>query len=211
MGRLGLLNIFYRCIMADGGAPTIPELERLLECDPATGKLFWKRRSPDLFLSGPQGPERACAVWNTRYAGQETFRNRLKNGYLQGTIFNRKFYAHRVIWALNHGAWPASDLDHINHDRTDNRLSNLRLVSRSENLKNQSRHSRNTSGVTGVVYCSKSQKWWAKITADGQYHGLGYFTDFKAAVAARKQAEKAFGFHKNHGLSSNQIIRLEAS
>lgn len=111
---------------------------------------------------------------------------------------------HRAIWALVHGYWP-TELDHINGVRDDNRLANLREVSRRENSKNSSIRSDNTSGVIGVSWDRKSGKWHAYIQVAGKRINLGWFDDLEDAVAVRKAAEIKYGFHQNHGRATNPL------
>lgn len=88
------------------------------------------------------------------------------------------------------------ETDHIhgNKSRNDNRKSNLRLSTHSQNLKNLSLSKENKSGVTGVYWHAKRNKWIAYITVNGERMHLGYFNDFDDAVKARKEAEfKYFG------------------
>lgn len=81
-------------------------------------------------------------------------------------------------------------VDHINHKTNDNRKSNLRLVTQSQNLMNRSVGKNNTSGVTGVSFDNHSRKWSAEIKIDGEKKALGHFENFEDAVKARKKAEK---------------------
>ena len=112
--------------------PSPELLRKLLRYEPETGKLFWRKRPPDMFPRESRG-----LSWNTRYAGAEAFKDKHERGYKRGSIFGKTFRAHRAIWAMVHGHWPPEDVDHINGDTSDNRLENLRAVSRQENLKNQ--------------------------------------------------------------------------
>lgn len=91
------------------------------------------------------------------------------------------------------------DIDHVSHDRADNRKINLRLSTRSQNLMNKGLHYKNTSGVTGVSYDKNRQKWRAYINKDGKQINLGYYNDFNDAVIARRKGEERyFGEYSFH-------------
>lgn len=125
-----------------------------------------------------------------------------RNGYRLVGFGKERHPAHRIIWVMHFGEIPEfMEIDHINHDRSDNRLENLRLVSRSDNSKNRSSSSNNTSGATGV-YLTKHGKWHAQIKVDNKKIHLGLFTDLDKAAKARKDAEFLHGFHQNHGVST---------
>ena len=86
-------------------------------------------------------------------------------------------------------------VDHINHKTNDNRKSNLRLATQSQNLMNRSIGKNNTSGVTGVSFDNHSRKWSAEIKIDRKKKVLGHFENLEDAVKARKKAEKElFGY-----------------
>ena len=121
-------------------------------------------------------------------------------GYIQVKLNGRLYYAHRIIWEMHNGQIPdGMEIDHINHNKADNRIENLRLVRHKNNTKNRSKHKNNTSGITGVSWYKRDKKWQATIMVDGNYMHLGFFDNFEAAVAARKEAELRHDFHKNHG------------
>lgn len=170
------------------------DLARLLRYEPETGKLFWLRRPLSMFPD-----ERAWKIWNTRYANFEAFTSLNPSGYRRGAIFGRTFAAHRVAWAVHHGEWPQGEIDHINGNRADNRLSNLREVDSAGNHKNLSRASNNKSGVTGVHWCNTWNRWIAKIKVGGKTKSLGQFEHFENAVAARQKAQQELGFDIGHG------------
>lgn len=174
-------------------------LRKLLRYEPDTGKLFWRKRTPDMFSGGYRSPEGNCSAWNARFAGKEAFAFDRGNGYLSGGIFGVLYAAHRVIWAMHHGKWPDDQIDHINGDRTDNRISNIRSVSQAENGKNMKRPSTNTSGVIGVTWDKQTEKWRSGIRVDGKKKCLGRFQCKTAASIARLAAERRYGFHENHG------------
>lgn len=123
-----------------------------------------------------------------------------RDGYIKVRFENRLYLAHRIIWESVMGIIPEGmQIDHINHNRSDNRMENLRLVTHIENGMNQSRSVRNKSGVTGVSWQSRDKKWKAVISKDRKTISLGYFNNFDDAVAARLSAEIEFGYHVNHG------------
>jgi hypothetical protein len=115
------------------------------------------------------------------------------NGYLSGRLFNRNVYAHRVAYAIYHGHWPTAQIDHINGNRMDNRIANLRDVSAAENSKNKRMLDSNSSGIVGVSF--NQGKWVAML---GKRH-IGRFATIEGAAEARRQAEIAAGYHENHG------------
>lgn len=167
--------------------PTAAELRKLLAYDPETGLLTWKPRA-----AGPQS-------WNTRYAGAAALNCVHADGYRKGRIYKVLLRAHRVAWAVHHGSWPENHIDHINGDRADNRISNLRNVTRQENQKNMRLPSDNTSGRIGVWWHKKNKKWVAEIKSAGRKRHLGSFTRFEDACKARADAEREDGYHQNHG------------
>jgi len=120
------------------------------------------------------------------------------HGYLIVGIKNKKYYLHRLAWLYVYDEIPG-DIDHINHNRSDNRICNLRNVTSKENSKNRSKQSNNKSGMVGVTWYKNYNKWRSYIKVDGKQISLGYFTQFYEAVNARKNAEVLYGFHKNHG------------
>jgi hypothetical protein len=190
------------------------QVSALLKYDSETGKLYWLPRTPDMFpaetaFSG--GQEAKAKNWNSRYAGKEAFTSVQNCGYVQGGILGRGYLAHRVAWLLVTGAWPKNQIDHINGDRTDNRIANLREVSNAENARNMSISSRNKSGVPGVFWDTKRGKWVANIGENSRTRHLGSFDDFNLAVEAREKAMTAKGFHPNHGVrpkTGRPIARL---
>ncbi|WP_181425564.1 HNH endonuclease signature motif containing protein [Methylobacterium sp. B4] len=178
-------------------AVSVDVLRKLLAYDPLSGSMTWLERSPDMFPGGAQTPEHNCAIWNGKFAGRlvETSDKR----YARIAIFNRRYYAHRVAWALQTGAWPTREIDHINGNKKDNRLANLREVAELENSRNQPLRKANTSGVHGVRWKEQINRWIAFIGIDGKFIHLGNFLTRAEAIAARRQAEAKAGFHRNHG------------
>ena len=83
-------------------------------------------------------------------------------------------------------------VDHINHNRADNRKVNLRKATQSQNMRNVRVKSNNTSGFVGVCWNKNKRKWFARITVDKCEKCLGYFDNIKDAVIARKIAEEKY-------------------
>lgn len=148
---------------------SIEQLRDLLEYDGKTGVFTWKR--------GPFRGKRAGTV---------------SNGYLRviagGRAVRQKIYLHRLAWAFVHGEWPEDEIDHINGERTDNRLENLRACSRLLNARNMPIPSDNTTGVVGV--CPFRGRFQAYLTVDRQKRCLGTYDTVEEAAAVRKEAER---------------------
>ena len=111
----------------------------------------------------------------------------------------RFFKAHRLAWLYVYGEFPKLTLDHINHDKTDNRISNLREVTQRENHRNRSMRKDNTSGYNGVSFNKKAGKYEARVGANGRLMFLGYFEKAEDAAQVAKESREHYGFHKNHG------------
>ena len=137
-------------------------------------------------------------------------RGKMRRGQLTGTCLDshgyglvrvdgRLYRAHRLVWLICRGRFPSGEIDHQNHNKTDNRLSNLRDCDSRQNNMNSARRSNNTSGTTGVHRHRVNRKWVATIFAGGKKVNLGSFANKKEAIKARKAAEKQYGFHPNHG------------
>ena len=120
-------------------------------------------------------------------------------GYRQIRVDTKKHYAHRLIWLYHFGSFPTNQIDHIDRNKLNNRIDNLRDVTQQENCKNKSKDKRNTSGITGVHWHKALGKWRAQGRVDNKRIHLGYFTDKLDAIAARKSWEVANNFHTNHG------------
>jgi len=168
----------------------LQELKRRLSYDPASGELRWLPRDRSEF-----GHKRDYEAWRARYENKRAFTAKTASGYHVGRFDGVNIYAHRVAWVFHSGDWPDGEIDHINGDRTDNRIANLRAVTTALNAKNKRMDARNSSGVTGV-YWHKSAKRWAVSIGN---KSLGCFVEFQDAVNARRAEEIAQGYHQNHG------------
>jgi hypothetical protein len=128
-----------------------------------------------------------------KYHGQVAIGDRagtlVRDGYRQLRIHGKQYLEHRLIWLLHTGSLPTDEIDHINGDRQDNRIENLRLVSRDMNMQNQRTARRdNTSGLLGVR--KSGAKWYATIGIDGKRFYLGMYTTPELAHLAYVNAKR---------------------
>lgn len=168
------------------------QVKEILDYNPMTGIFTWKARPRSMF-----GTDVSWRVWNAKHATTQAGTD--GHGYRIISCFSKRFQMHRLAWLFMHGEWPAGCIDHINHDPSDNRIENLRVVSNDENQRNREISSNNTSGATGVRRHRGSSRWEARIGFEGKFIYLGIFLSKQKAIEARKKAETKFGFHKNHG------------
>ena len=148
-------------------------LRELLHYDPETGSISWAQPQSNRVQRGAA-------------AGTKT-----KLGYLRIGISGRDYLAHRVAWALHHGAWPAGVIDHIDGDTMNNRLSNLRDVSAAVNMQNRRTPTRGTaSGALGATWHQASRSWHARIKTGGKTTSLGYHATPEQAHAAYVEAKR---------------------
>ena len=165
------------------------EMDRLFSYDAETGEI---RNKVDRGVAGAMAKAGAIATC------------RSSKGYLQVQVTKdgrRTCYkAHRVAWLLHYREDPGEmQIDHVDRDRKNNRISNLRLVNHQGNMMNLPKRSDNTSDVTGVGWHKANGKWQVRIADRGKEQYLGIFTDKFEAICARKSAENRLGYHENHG------------
>jgi len=118
--------------------------------------------------------------------------------YLLIRVGGKKQAAHRLAWLYVYGV-EANFIDHINHNRSDNRIENLRSVDRSTNARNANLRKDNKSGRVGICFHEQLGKWHSQMTLKGKVLNLGFYDDFEDAVKAREEAELVNNFHENHG------------
>jgi hypothetical protein len=112
------------------------------------------------------------------------------HGYRRVMVDGSRLYVHRIAFAMTFGRWPENEVDHQNGDRIDNRISNLREATHSENLKNTSFQINNKSGRKGVHWDAERRRWLAQIMVGGKHMHLGRFRDLDAASEAYESAAK---------------------
>lgn len=162
---------------------TQEDLLKKLHYDPNTGVFTWRIK-----------------VSSQKLAGSVAGTN--KDGYTAIGV-NRKIYqAHRLAWLYAHGKWPDKHIDHINGERNDNKISNLREYDDLQNSRNRGKQWNNTSGYKGVAWHKRDNKWHAQCMINRIQHYVGSFnTAEQAADAYRKFARKNFGeFYKKSEL-----------
>jgi hypothetical protein len=133
------------------------------------------------------------AYWNRQFA-HRTAGSIHKSGYLRINIDCRTYLGHLLAWQYVNGEKPKMPIDHINRDRADNRIANLRIATAKQNARNKRVQRNNTSGVLGITWNKSCQKWQASLEADGKCHYLGVFKELNDAAAARRKASiEVFG------------------
>lgn len=118
------------------------------------------------------------------------------NGYTYIGFRGAMIKAHRIIWEMHYGEIPTGfEIDHIDGNRNNNLLSNLRMVTRAENLKNKALNKNNKSGVSGVRFNKRLSSWIVKCSGEH----IGCYKSFVSACESRIVAEVLRGYHPNHG------------
>lgn len=161
-------------------------LRSILEYFPETGEFFWKDRG--MFAT----KNHSSKTWNTRYAGKKAGRV-MKNGYASICIDGQVYGAHRLAWIYVNGN-TKYQIDHKNMNPIDNRISNLRESTQSQNRFNTRKNSRNTSGYKGVCYNKASKKWQVSTFLNSKPIYVGLFNCPTAAHFAYIKYIK-----ENHG------------
>lgn len=146
----------------------------ILSYDKNTGVLTWKV---------DRGPKKAGSV-----AGYID-----RHDYIKIMVLGKNLYAHRIAWELFNGKIPEDkEIDHINGNTLDNRISNLRLASRTQNNANRKHHT--STPYKGVSYFTRDNKWRARIKHNKHEIHLGYYnTPDEARTAYLSAANKIFG------------------
>ena len=151
--------------------PPLSVLHKMLRYEPETGSIF-----PMVARTSRKLNERCDKISPT--------------GYRKVYLAPHRYYAHRIAWTLYYGMEPINFIDHINGDKTDNRIANLRLADHHENLWNMPVYSSNKSGIKGVYWRPKNKAWGASITVNGSRKYLGSFNTLDEAKVTLKVARK---------------------
>lgn len=162
---------------------TVERLKLLLSYDSATG-LFTRLSTGSFNPNVKPGCAAGC----------------VSHGYRYIRVDGARYAAHRLAWFCTYGMWPSCELDHVNGDKDDNRIANLREATRSQNMANTDKPATNTSGMKGVHFDHTSGRWMAYMYVDRQFKNLGRFDSFEAAAQARREAfALAFGEFAREG------------
>lgn len=161
--------------------------------NPETGIITWNFREE---LTGHD------KMFNSRFAGHEcgsidSHGYRVISFKHEGKSHNIK--AHRLAWLITYGYMAESHIDHVNRNRKDNRIDNLRDVHPSTNQRNMSMMRTNKSGITGVYWDKQSKKWRAQASLNGKTRYIGIFSCINEAAAAAKSFRVKYGFTDSHG------------
>jgi len=154
---------------------TLAQAQEKLSYDHSSGVFTWR--------VSPSAKVRAGSP-----AGAKQF-----EGYIVIGLNGRRYMAHRLAWLFITSGWPDGDIDHINGVKSDNRSSNLRLVTRAENLQNQRTVSSNNKNgsMLGVAFHRPTNKWRARIGLGGKDIHIGLFATESEAHQAYVAAKRA--------------------
>lgn len=115
--------------------------------------------------------------------------HQLKKGYRQIRIDRTLYPEHRLAWFYTHKEWPYPEVDHINRDKSDNRMSNLRISMPGAQQFNTGMFKHNSSGIKGVSFHKNTGTWRAYIQVNGKFISLGCYKTIEEAEMARKNKE----------------------
>jgi len=151
---------------------TADNLRKVMAYDPSSGAFTWLARRSQRVLAGSVAGSICCL------------------GYRTIGIEGRCYKAHRLAWLITYGKWPSGHLDHINGDRADNRIANLRMATVAGNMQNRGKMPSNKSGFKGVWFRLQRKRWVASISVDGRQRHLGTFHTPEQASAAYAEAAR---------------------
>lgn len=144
------------------------------------GSLFWRSRPAPYIRPGSEAGHFCRTGRNT--------------GRIRVGIKGKLYLVHRLVFLYHHGYSPEGDIDHIDRNPSNNRIENLREVSRMCNLRNSKKQNNNTSGVRGVSWCRITGDWRARVKVMGKEVTIFHSGDFTDVVAHRLAAEQCLGW-----------------
>jgi len=147
------------------------EISHIISYDPNTGICIWKNPIAHVSIGNIVG-------WKS------------KQGYIHTSIRGKKYLLHRLVWLYYYGVLPSYEIDHINQNKSDNRIKNLREVTRQCNMRNRGNYKNSWSGVKGVAWNKTNNNWRVTIRVNKKGIELGSYKDFNNAVCARLAGEQ---------------------
>ena len=170
--------------------PSLDLVRKIIKYDPNTGVLTWLHRDDDMFQKGKRTNNEIANVWNARNANKPA--GNFNGRYIIVRFYGIHYAAHRLAWLLYYEVDPEFQIDHIDGNKTNNKISNLREATKSENMMNRGAQKNSKSGIKGIMFEEKRGKWKAEITLNRKNYFLGRFYDLDEAIHARKEAEKIY-------------------
>lgn len=177
-------------------------VKEIFDYSPSTGYITHKTRDRRFFNRGQDWKR-----WNNKYAGERAGNmKRDAKGYTYRVvgIFGKQYTEHYIIWLIMKGYMP-DRLGHHNRDACDNKWENIYEAKIEESNRNQSKRKDNTSGITGVHWCGKINKWVAQVRVNGKKHHVGCFCDLASAEKEVKVFRRGMGFSELHGESKETV------
>nr|DAX35480.1 MAG TPA: endonuclease [Caudoviricetes sp.] len=168
------------------------------ECSKLPDEIPTQALMKKFFFYNPRTGELICRLPIYQKNIGEVFGHPNTDGYLVGNIGSKSYLVHRLIWLYVYGYLP-NQIDHIDHNKANNRITNLRDVSNTENQKNCSVSKNSSTGVNGVSLHKPTGKYRAYVMVNKKQIHLGLFETLDEAKQARKNADLQYNFHQNHG------------
>jgi len=167
-----------------------------------------QKRLKELLLYDPDAGTFTCLVSRSKWRVGNIAGTCGTRGYIQIRIDNKRYYAHRLAFLYMEGYFPEHQVDHINRIKSDNSWKNLRHVNNQCNTRNCSISKRNKSGIIGVCWNKRANKWQSDIKTNSDVKYLGLFKTLKEAVQARWDAEVKYGY-PNCNTTSSAFLYLQ--
>lgn len=170
------------------------KIDDIIEYSCSDGYLYWKERPLSMFSS-----KGSCKSWNSRQSGEIALSKIDKDGYRGLTVFGRSFMQHRIVWMMHNDGSCPEFLDHINGNKSDNRIENLRPATKVDNGWNRGKNKNNTSGYKGVCFMKRKGVYRASVYFGGRAIHAGFHsTAEEAHLAYCKKLKEVAGefFHE---------------
>lgn len=158
--------------------------------DKEVGKLYWKKPTSKRVKKG------------------EEIKTLDRHGYYKVGLNNKEYLVHRVVWLYVYGYYPENLIDHIDGNKLNNKIENLREANKFCNSLNSKTRKDNTSNIRGVYFDKNNKKWYAQIKDNKRYF-LGYYDSYDEAVCARFAAEQCLKWEVcNKSSAHNYVLSI---